>query len=160
MKRDMALYNQGPKNLAVLLEGEFNSNFINRRPTPQTLASGEYGVFKEQSKPTKMIVISDGEVIENQVDHERQLPFPLGYDRYSQHTFSNKTFIMNCIDYMVDESGLIALRAKDIPFRPLDPDRIKSERLYWQMINMAVPLAALVLFGIVFNYIRRRRFAH
>jgi len=139
IKRDISLYNQGPKTLAVLLEGEFNSNFINRKPTPEALASGEYGVFQEKSKPTKMIIISDGDVIRNQVDHERQLPLPLGYDRYSDHTFSNKTFILNCIDYMVDESGLIALRSKDIPYRPLNNSRIKSERLYC---------------------IRRRRFAH
>jgi ABC-2 type transport system permease protein len=160
IKRDVALYNQGPKTLAVLLEGEFNSNFINRKPAEETLKSGQYGVFKEKSKTTKMIVISDGEVIQNQFDHQRQEYQPLGYDMNSKHTFSNKTFIMNCIDYMVDESGLIALRSKDIPYRPLDNGRVKTERLNWQLLNLGLPLLVIVLFGIVFNYIRRRRFAH
>jgi ABC-2 type transport system permease protein len=160
LKKEAPLFNQGPKTLAVLMEGTFNSSFIVHRPTEQTLASGEYGIFKEKSKPTKMIIVSDGDVIENQVVHSTNLPLTLGYDRYSNHTFSNKTFIMNCIDYMIDQSGLIALRSKDIPYRPLDKGRVKEERLYWQFFNMGLPVAVIILFGICFNYIRRRRFAN
>src|SRR6185437_8302839 len=159
LKQEAPLFRQGPKNLAVLLEGTFASAFLEHRPTAETLATGEYGVFKERSKPTQIIVISDGDVIQNQVVRSTGLPLPLGYDRYSNHTFSNKTFIMNCIDYMVDKSGLIALRSKDIPYRPLDKGRVKEERLYWQLFNMALPVAVIVLFGLIFNYIRRRRFA-
>jgi len=159
LKKEAPLFQQGPKTLAVLLEGTFTSTFNDHRPTAETLATGEYGVFKDKSKPTKMIVVSDGDVIQNQVIQSTGLPLPLGYDRYSNHTFSNKTFIMNCIDYMVDQSGLIALRSKDIPYRPLDKGRVKVERLYWQMFNMALPIAVIVFFGLIFNYIRRRRFA-
>jgi ABC-2 type transport system permease protein len=160
VKRDQQLYRQGPKTLAVLLEGSFPSTFASHKPMAQSLDPKEYGVFRDKSKPTKMIVVSDGNIIANQVIESTQMPLPLGYDRYSDHTFSNKTFIMNCIDYMVDESGLISLRSKDIPYRPLDSGRVKEERFYWQMFNMALPLGIIVLFGILFNYIRRRRFAH
>jgi len=160
VKRDESLYRQGPKTLALLMEGSFNSSFLTHKPTVDALDPKEYGVFKGKSVPTKMIVVSDGNVIANQVIESKQMPLPLGYDRFSDHTFSNKTFIMNCIDYMVDESGLISLRSKDIPYRPLDSGRVKEERLYWQFFNLALPLGVILLFGVVFNYIRRRRFAH
>jgi ABC-2 type transport system permease protein len=159
LKNVAPMYRQGSKILAVLMEGSFKSAFISHKPMAEALDPKEYGAFRERSKPTKMIVVSNGDVIENQVIESKQMPMPLGYDYHTDHTFSNKTFIMNCIDYMVDESGLIALRSKDIPYRPLDAGRVKEERLYWQMLNIALPLALIVLFGVIFNYIRKRRFA-
>lgn len=159
LRRDEMLYRQGPKNLAVLLEGEFNSDFKDHPPSPETQASGEYGVYKERSPATKMIVISDGDVIRNQVKKSTGEPFPLGFDPYSNQTFGNKIFIMNCIDYLVDESGLITLRSKDIKYRPLDNGRVKTEKLNWQLLNMVVPVIAIILFGLIFNYVRKRRFA-
>jgi ABC-2 type transport system permease protein len=159
LRRDEMLYRQGQKNLAVLLEGEFNSSFRDHPPSPETQASGQYGVYKERSPYTKMILVSDGDIIRNEVRKSTGEPFPLGFDPYSNQTFGNKTFVMNCVDYLVDESGLITLRAKDIKYRPLDNGRVKTERLNWQLLNMVVPVVAIVLFGLIFNYVRKRRFA-
>jgi ABC-2 type transport system permease protein len=159
LRRDEILYRQGQKNLAVLLEGQFNSSFMDHPPSPETQASGQYGVYKERSPYTKMILVSDGDVIRNEVRKSTGEPFPLGFDPYSNQTFGNKTFVMNCVDYLVDESGLITLRAKDIKYRPLDNGRVKTERLNWQLLNMVVPVVAIIIFGLIFNYVRKRRFA-
>ncbi|RYD73170.1 MAG: gliding motility-associated ABC transporter substrate-binding protein GldG, partial [Sphingobacteriales bacterium] len=158
LQREQPLYRQGPKNLAVLLEGNFNSNFVGRI-SPEALASGEYGDFKPKSKATKQIVISDGDVIRNQVSKSKAQIYPLGFDQYSNQTFGNKNFVLNCIDYMVDESGLMSLRAKDYRLRLLNTGRIKTERFNWQMLNMVLPLVLIGIFGLIFNYVRKRRFA-
>lgn len=158
LQKEQAMYRSGPKNLAVLLEGNFNSTFAGRI-SPEALASGEYGEFKATGKSTKMIVISDGDVVKNQVSKSRQQVYPLGFDQYSNQTFGNKNFVLNCVDYLVDESGLISLRAKDYRLRLLDSGRIKTERFNWQLLNMVVPLVLIGVFGLVFNYVRKRRFA-
>jgi ABC-2 type transport system permease protein len=158
LQRDAQLYRQGPQNLAVLLEGSFRSNFAGRL-TEETQKSGEYGQMVEHGKPAKMIVVSDGDVIANQVIQSQDQALPLGYDRFSNQTFGNKTFILNCVDYLAGENDLLNLRAKDIKLRLLDTARIKTERLKWQLLNLVLPLVILILFGLLFNYIRKRRFA-
>jgi len=145
-----------PKTVAVLLEGEFKSDFMNR-PTPEGL--NEKVDILTQSKPTKMIVISDGDVFKNQVGSDGS-PYPLGYDHYMQQNFGNKNLLMNIADYMTDDSGLISLRTKEIQIRLLNRARIRTEKLYWQLINTIVPLALLLTFAIFQHYIRRRKYAH
>ena len=144
------------KPVAVLLEGKFKSDFLNR-PTPEGL--NEKVESLAESKPTKMIVISDGDVFKNQVGQDGS-PYPLGYDHYTQQSFGNKNLLLNIADYMTDDSGLIGLRTKEIQLRLLDRARIRSEKLYWQVINNVVPLAFVLIFAIFQHYIRRRKYAH
>ena len=144
-----------PKIVAVLLEGKFKSDFLNR-PAPDSLP--EKVNIIPQSKPTKMIVMSDGNVFKNQVGADGS-PYPLGYDRYTQQTFGNKNLLLNIADYMTDDSGLIALRAKEVQIRLLDRARIRSEKVYWQLLNNILPLALLLTFAIFQHYIRRRKYA-
>jgi ABC-2 type transport system permease protein len=143
------------KPLAVLLEGKFKSDFLNR-PTPEGL--NEKIESLTESKPTKMIVISDGDVFKNQVGSDGS-PFPLGYDHYTQQSFGNKNLLLNIADYMTDDSGLIGLRTKEIQLRLLDRARVRSEKLYWQVINNVIPLAFVLIFAIFQHYIRRRKYA-
>jgi ABC-2 type transport system permease protein len=152
-----AMYQSGPKNLAVLLEGTFTSIYRNRI-SPETLESGEYGKFKEVSKPTKMIVISDGDVISNMVSKIREQTYPLGYDRYTNQSFGNKILILNCIDYLADDSGIMQLRSKHFQLRLLNKAKIKSHRLKWQVINMGLPVLFIILFGMVYNYVRKQKY--
>jgi ABC-2 type transport system permease protein len=112
-----------------------------------------------EDKPGKLLLISDGDVIKNQVSQSRQQYFPLGFDRFTNQTFGNKTFLLNAIDYMVDEGGLISLRAKQFRLRLLDAAKVKSDRLYYQMLNTIAPIALVLVFGVVYNYVRRRRYA-
>jgi ABC-2 type transport system permease protein len=151
------MYQSGPKNLAVLLEGTFTSIYRNRI-SPETLESGEYGKFKDVSKPTKMIVISDGDIISNMASKIREQTYPLGYDRYTNQSFGNKTLILNCIDYLADDSGIMQLRSKHFQLRLLNKAKIKSHRLKWQVINMGLPVLFIILFGMVYNYIRKQKY--
>lgn len=153
-----SLFNKGLQPVAVLLEGSFTSAFRNRI-SPTTLESGEYGEFKEQGKNTAMIVVSDGDAAANQVggQQEGQI-YPLGYDRWTEQTFGNKDFLLNAVDYLYDRSGLITLRSKEITMRLLDQSRVKEERLQWQLFNLALPILVIVLFGLLYNYLRKRKY--
>ena len=145
-----------PRTVGVLLEGKFKSDFLNR-PLPDGLTEKIESL--PESVPTKMIVISDGDVLKNDVSQDGT-PFPLGYDHYTQQTFGNKNLLLNIADYMTDDSGLIELRTKEIQIRPLDRPKIRSEKLYWQVLNNVVPLAFVLIFAIFQHYIRRRKYAH
>jgi len=145
-----------PKTVAVLLEGTFKSDFQNR-PLPEGLNENDQII--PQSKPTKMVVISDGDILKNQIAQDGS-PYPLGYDHYMQRTFGNKNLLLNIADYMTDDSGLISLRTKEIQLRLLNRARVRSEKLYWQVINNVLPLGLLVIFAIFQHYMRRRRYAH
>ena len=112
-----------------------------------------------------MIVISDGDVIRNQVKQSTGEIYPLGFDRYASQAFgepvlfANKKFILNCVDYLCDETNLIEVRTKNVELRLLDKARIKDEKLHWQLINMLVPIAAVLVFGFVNGWWRRRKYA-
>ena len=147
---DEASYNLGPQNLAVLLEGEFSSVY-DKRVLPFKVKD-----FKSKSETTKMIVISDGDVIKNEVIRNR--PLELGFDQLTGKSFGNKEFLLNTINYLLDDSGLINIRTKDINIAFLDADKVKDSKTTWQFINIALPLILLALFGFVFNYLRKRKY--
>jgi ABC-2 type transport system permease protein len=153
---DPKTFQNPPKTVGLLLEGKFRSDFMNR-PLPEGL--NEKIESLPDSKPTKMIVISDGDVFKNQVGQDGS-PYPLGYDHYTQQSYGNKNLLLNIADYMTDDSGLIALRTKEIQIRLLDRARIRSEKLYWQVINNVIPLAFVLIFAIFQHYIRKRKYAH
>jgi len=147
---------QSPQKITgVLLEGKFVSDFRNR-PVPDSL--GEKIESLPESKPTKMIVLSDGDILRNQVGADGS-PFPLGYDRYTKQSYGNLALLMNIADYMADDSGLISLRSKEVQIRLLDRARIRSEKTYWQLINNIVPIAIVLIFAICQHYIRKRKYA-
>lgn len=146
-----------PKTVGLLLEGKFTSDFKNR-PLPEGLT--ETIPLISASKPTKMIVVSDGDILKNQVNTADGSPYPLGFDRYTQQHYGNKNFLLNIADYMTDDSGLINLRDKEVSLRLLDRPRVRSEKLYWQLLNNLLPLAILLTFAIFQHYLRRRRYGH
>jgi len=144
-----------PKTLGVLLEGKFKSDFLNR-PIPEGFTEKIEPLA--ESRPTKMIVISDGDIFKN--DLAEGSAYPLGYDRDGGQTYANKNLLLNIADYLTDDSGLIGLREKEFQIRLLDRAKIRSEKLYWQVINNVIPLAFVLVFAIFQHYIRRRKYAH
>ncbi|GAB2698126.1 hypothetical protein GCM10027037_22920 [Mucilaginibacter koreensis] len=152
---DPRKFQSAPKPVAVLLEGKFKSAFMNR---PVPIGAGYNGPVANISKPAKMIVISDGDVLKNQVGQDGS-PFPLGYNRYSQQTYGNKNLLLNMADYLTDDSGLIGLRNKEIKLRLLDRARIRSEKTYWQLVNTVLPLVLLTIWAIFQHYQRKRKYA-
>lgn len=154
---DERLYNSPPQSIAVLLEGSFKSLFNNRIP-PEIANSKEIGFLKE-SEPTAMIVVSDGDIIKNQLHYSKGYPLPLGYDQYTGETFGNKDFIMNALDYLTDESGLIAVRSREITLRLLDGQKVSEKRLWWQVLNTVLPVLLVLIFGVVQHLYRKRKYS-
>jgi len=152
------LYNKPPQNVAVLLEGNFRSLYKDRIP-PKIVNSKEIG-FKAKSDFNKMIIVSDGDIIINQMQFSngKLYPLPLGYDKYTKQTFGNKEFILNSINYLCDESGIISVRSKKIKLRLLDKVKINKNRSLWQALNVLLPVILILIFGFIQNFIRKRKY--
>ena len=144
-------YNSGHQLFAILLEGEFNSAYKNRIKPFKT------SLFKEKSKENKMIIIADGDVGKNQILKEK--PYDLARDKWTNQQFGNKDFLLNSVDYLLDDSGLISLRNKSLQIRMLDKQKAFKERTFWQFLNVILPLIMLFTFGIIFNYLRRQKYS-
>ncbi|MFH4965536.1 gliding motility-associated ABC transporter substrate-binding protein GldG [Gaetbulibacter sp. M235] len=149
-QQDPTLFNKGNQPLAVLLEGKFTSVYKNRIK-PIKLSDE-----KDESIPTKMIVISDGDVIKNDV--VRNKPQELGFDRWTGQTYGNKEFLLNAVNYLLDDDGLINIRSKEIAVAFLDQQKIASQKTSWQLFNILLPLGLLAIFGFLFNYLRKKKY--
>jgi ABC-2 type transport system permease protein len=145
--------------VAVLVEGIFESAFQNRNIQDYL---DDKSSFRKSSVPNKMLVVSDGDMIRNDI---RSTPrgtmiMPLGLDRYTQQYFGNKDFIVNAVNYLTDQEGLIQLRTKEFKLRLLDRTKIREERLRWKIINTVVPVLVVIVCGIVYHFLRRRKYAN
>ena len=153
-------FDKGPQPLAMLLEGRFSSRYENRVSSEMLQALEAAGTpFIPQSPDSRMIVVADGDIAKNAVDQQRREVIPLGYNRFARYVFDNKDFLLNSVEYLLDESGVAEARGKNVDLRLLDVARAKTERLKWQLINFGVPLIGLSLFGIAFQAVRKRRYA-
>jgi ABC-2 type transport system permease protein len=143
----------------VLTEGMFTSVFRNRM-------TGELGLAVNTtvipvSKPTKMIFISDGRLIANKVSFTggEYLPLPLGYDKNSNLTFGNKEFLVNAVYYLCDDSGLMELRSRSMQMRLIDKVKLREEKLFWQVVNVVIPVLLILVGGMLFWFLRWRRYS-
>ena len=146
-------FNQtGSIPVAVLLEGAFTSVYQNRVLPFKDLK------FVPQGKATQMIVVSDGDVIKNQVDKNFQ-PLELGFDKWTNKYYGNKEFVLNCVNYLLDDSGLINIRTKEVNLPLLDKEKVFENYTSTQALTVGVPIVIVALFGIFFVYFRRRLYA-
>lgn len=155
-----ALYNQNGKTLAVLLEGKFNSVFENRVIDPRIMANKQLFDIEYKSPTTSQLVLSDGDIMENQVmkTANGKVPYPLGYDRYTKKMFDNRKFMLNAINYMLGDNALIKLRNKQYKIRLLDKNKIANEKFKYQLINTLIPISSIVILGIIIGFIRKRKY--
>lgn len=137
--------------VAVLLEGEFNSVYKNR-----VLPFKDTNYISETTN-NKMIVVSDGDIIKNQL--EKGVPLELGFDKWTNQLYGNKEFLMNCVNYLLDDNGLINIRSKDVTLPLLDKEKVYQNYSWAQMVTIGLPIGILIVFGIVFNYTRKRMYA-
>ena len=144
-------YQSGKQLFAVLLEGDFNSAYKNRIKPFQTKR------YKEQATNNKMILVADGDIVKNQILKEQ--PVDLNKDKWTHQQFGNKDFLLNAVDYLLDDSGIIQLRNKTLQIKLLDKQKAFKERLFWQFLNVVLPLMILLVFGIVFKILRNRKYA-
>lgn len=144
--------NKGNLPLSVLLEGSFHSVFENR------VLPFKEDSFLSKGKPTKMIVIADGDLAKNQLD-KNMMPVELGYDQRSGNLYDNKDFVMNCINYLLDDTGLINIRSKDLNLPLLDKEKVYENYNLTQFITIGLPILILLVFGLAFTYIRKRKYS-
>jgi len=143
--------NTGNIPLSVLLEGSFHSMFENR------VLPFDQKTFEAVGKANKMIVISDGDLIRNQLDKNFQ-PVELGYDQRSGNLYDNKDFMMNCVNYLLDDNGLINIRSKDLDLPLLDKEKVYERYTIIQILTIGLPILILLLFGLVFTFLRKKKY--
>lgn len=157
---DPQRFNKPSQPLAVLLEGTFPSLYENRVTNEMLAGLQQLNIeFKQQSSPNRMIVVSDGDIAKNAFNPKEQSFKPLGLNEFENYQFANKDFLVNALEYLLDANGVIAARGKEVRLRLLDTVRADAEATKWQLLNIVVPLAFLAVFGLIYNWIRRRRFA-
>jgi len=158
LKPDNSLFNRSSLPVAVLLEGVFTSAFRNRMISSIT---GDKNLkIKTESVPTKMIVVADADIIRNEVRRTglQETFLPLGEDKYTRQVFGNRDFIVNSLNYLVDNNGIMELRSREVKLRLLNMTEVKSSKLKWQLINIAGPVLIVALSGFFYNYFRKRRY--
>jgi len=156
-------FNKSNIPVAVLLEGKFQSLFKNRLSAAFNDSLAKYGaVFLPQCiNENKMIVVADGDVVLNSVQKNEPLPMgvnPFTYGSQYQYQFANRDFLQNCLDYLINSSGLAEAKAKDYTLRLLDKKRVDGERTNWQLINIAIPVVLVILFALLYQFVRKRKY--
>ncbi len=147
---DQSAYGPGGNPLAVLVEGDFISAYRNRvRPV-------DFSDYQDEGPANKAIFISDGDLIANQVSKGR--PLELGYDKWTNNFYGNKDFLINSMNYLLADTGLINIRTKQVSVPLLDPEKIAAGRTRWQLLNIGIPLALILLLGGLVNWLRRRAY--
>ncbi len=154
---DERMFNKGPQPVAVLLEGVFTSAYLFRMP-PELMENKALGI-RNKSKPTKMIVIADGDIGKNQFSISQGAPLPLGYDQWTRQTFGNKDLLLNAMNYLCDDSGLISVRSRELKLRLLDSAKLAKQRLFWQLLSIFLPILLIAGFGIAKYQIRKGAYA-
>lgn len=144
-------YSSGFNIFSLLVEGDFYSMYAKR------IKPFELNKFRKKSNHNKMIIISDGDIGKNQI--KKGKPFDLAEDKWTGEQFGNKEFLLNAVDYLLDDTGLIELRNKNLKINLLDKKRAFEERTFWQFINIALPLLILTIFGCMFHYVRKRKYS-
>ncbi len=153
-------FNKQDIPMALLLEGEFPSLFENRITENFKSTLDQIGQeFKTVSVPTRMLVVSDGDIARNGFDPQSGKPIPLGYNRIENYQFANKDFLLNAVEYLKDEKGIIEARGKEVKLRLLDTVKAEQQQSLWQFLNIGLPLLFVALFGFVYNWARKKRYA-
>jgi len=142
--------------LGVLLEGPFTSFFKNRFLPKEV----DQANFIEQGQATALVVIADGDFVKNAVDPRNSSPLPVGYDPYMGQQFANGDLILNAVQYLLAQNGLINARAKEVIIRPLDTIKVQANKQYYQLMNLLAPLAIIVLMGVVITVVRKRKYTN
>lgn len=153
---DQSQFNAGHQVAAVLLEGYFESVFKNRI-APEILNSNEVN-FQEESKFNKMVVIADGDIAKNFVNPKTSQYYELGYDRFTNQQYGNNDFMLNVVNYLCDDSGLMGVRSKKLTIRMLDKTILKKDKFKWQLINSVLPIGLIILFGLAHYYDRKKKY--
>jgi len=150
--------------VAVLLEGKFTSFYRNRISQAQKDTLKADGIpFRGMSAENKMIVVGDGDMVLNDVS-TKEGPLPLGVNLFTagsqyEYQFANREFLLNCMEYLVNNPAIIETRNKDIVLRLLDTQKVQEKKTLWQFINIGLPVLLVILTGFIYQQARKRKYA-
>ena len=153
---DQSQFTDGNKVAAVLLEGKFESVFKNRIK-PEISTSNEIN-FKAESDFNKMVVVADGDIAKNYVNVQTSQYYQLGFDRFTNQQFGNDDFMLNVVNYLCDDTGLMGVRSKKLTIRLMDKTILKKDKFKWQIINTVLPIGLILIFGIAHYYDRKKKY--
>ncbi|HMX40965.1 MAG TPA: gliding motility-associated ABC transporter substrate-binding protein GldG, partial [Saprospiraceae bacterium] len=158
---DPAKFDKGMQTVGLLLEGQFPSVFENRVSEEMMAGLRRLGAeYRTSSAPTRMLVVSDGDVAANFVrDPSTKEYLPLGFNRFEKTNYANRDLLLNAVEYLIDPTGVIEARSKEVKLRLLDSVRARAEKTSWQMFNIGLPLLLLAAFGWLFIWLRKRKYA-
>lgn len=148
-------YNQKNLIAGVLLEGKFKSLYANRLAQ----ATKDTFNYKDEDKPGKVLVVSDGDFVRNDINYAQRTTYPLGWDRFAQVQFANKDFVQNAVAYMLDDNGITLARNKEIQIRPLDKVLVAKRKNLIKVINMGLPVLVVLAFGLAWSIRRKKKYA-
>lgn len=149
---DKESYKEGNYPVAVLLEGNFTSVYKNR-VTPISLENKI-----DDGKFSKMIIISDGDIIRNDISSGE--PLELGYDKWTNNFYDNKAFLQNCVNYLLDDTDFLLLRNKKVNLAFLDKKKLTNEyKQKWQLLSLVLPISFIALLGFGVQFWYRKRFS-
>ena len=148
---------------AMLLEGKFTSIYKARIGKVRIDSLQAFGGYREESVPNKMIIVADGDMVLNQISTKKG-PLPMGMNLYTagtqyEYQFANREFLLNCLEYLTSKSSISESRNKEVALRLLDTKKVDAEKTQWQLINIALPIAVIILFGLAYQQLRRRRYS-
>lgn len=158
--------------VAMLLEGKFTSAFMNRIAKSQLDTLAAMGTpFKETSADNKMIIVADGDMVLNDIMPETG-PIPMGWNKYTYREYqqqtdfgklflpvANREFLLSCVEQLVNNPAISETRNKDIVLRLLDSKKVTAQKSTWQFINIALPVLLIILFGWLYQQLRKRKYA-
>lgn len=160
-EEDFMAFRRSRVPVSVLLEGRFHSLFANRllQAVKDSVAHAYGEPFAaENTAPTKQIVVSDADIVTNAINSSTG-PMPMGMLPFENYRFANREFFLNCVDYLVSNNGIFESRNKDVTLRLLDKNKVAEQRVLWQVVNIVVPVVLVLLFGVVLQWRRRKKYA-
>lgn len=159
-KLDPAKFSMQNLPVAVLIAGEFTSHYKNRL-MPDFINNNVFKVYDKSVVPSKMIVIADGDCARNlvSVKEGKYMTQPLGFDQYTNTTFGNREFLLNCVNFLLDDSGVMSLRNREVKVRLLDRAKIAGEGGFWRWFNVGMPILIIVALGLVYMIIRKNKYS-
>ena len=155
------LFNKPPQTVALLVEGAFESAYQNRITADmEAMLRQIEAPYKDKGIMAKQIIISDGDIINNVINVKEQKIFPLGYNKWEKRTYKgNEHFLLNAIEYLVNSENILAARSKEVRLRMIDRVKARNEKNKWRLINLALPLVLLLLFGLGYRSYRKFKYA-
>lgn len=159
-QEDFNAFKQGNVPVALLLEGKFTSLYTNRisAAAKQAMVNDGRPFVSVCSTDNKMIVVADGDIALNAMT-QNDGPLPMGTNIFTRYQFANKEFVMNCLEYLTDDSGILETRSKDFTLRLLEKSKVAEQKTFWQIINITLPILLVIIFGTIYQFIRKKKYS-